>query len=130
MDGDWRRRGIKIFKEITMETKYKVYIEQEFMFDSFKIYMMRHLENNRAEYVTMLDGSPVINQSEEGELLADAYFIKMPRTVFESLLKGMINYLEMQGGAPTKQSLLGEVKRLDDEVKWFRETVGSLLFKS
>lgn len=112
--------------------EYSVYVEYKPWEGAVYVHMGRWLErDHNREYLTIKDGHILSNMINGGELTPDdGHFLRLPIDVYESLEKGIIQRVEQRGGAETQQSLRGQVKQMEDEIKWLRETLGALLYKS
>lgn len=103
--------------------EYKTFIEHKYVEGKVLIYMVRQ-QNNFRDFLTIRDGITIATRIEEGVAIPeDGYYLKLPIEVFDCLLSGMVEHQERKGGAPTQQSLRGEVKRFENEVAWLRSLI-------
>lgn len=108
-------------------TQYKAYIERQPWNYGVRIHIQRMSGEDRREYLTLKDGKVIATIIDACCLTPEgAHFLELPELVFEAIKERIMNDVEQQGGAPTQQSLRGEIKRLEDEVKWLREKYSAL----
>jgi hypothetical protein len=107
-------------------TEYKAYIERSWIMDSWRIYVTGRFSDRR-EYVTLKDGKVISTIIDECQMIPDGgHFLELPDSVFKAIKDRIMSDVEQQGGAPTQQSLRGEIKRLENEVNWLREKYSAL----
>lgn len=106
---------------------YMIHIEHDFLSNQVKIYAM---SRDRKAYLTMEGSNVIHNLINEYEMIPEnATSLKLPVSVFNSLMSGVTKYQEARGGLPTQQSLKGEIKRYENEVTWLRDALSSLMHK-
>lgn len=108
-------------------TQYKAYIEKQVWNYGVRIHVQRLIGDERREYLTLKDGKVIATLIDAHSYTPEgAYFLELPENVFDAIKERVISDMENQGGAPTQQSLRGEIKRLENEVNWLREKYSAL----
>src|SRR5687767_9828673 len=101
-------------------SEYRTYIRFKPQDHTVEIYISSSVSCEQRDVLSYKD-SQVISTRVDLNIESPGPFLSLPWEVFESLKEGVLDMVERQGGAPTQQSLRGELKRLEDEVKWLRD---------
>lgn len=109
---------------------YRFYFELKPWDGNMYIHVIQQGSENTKHYFTFEGGKVMAHTIGACESIPDgSNFLELPFDLFIALKDALVERAEQEGGAPTQQSLRGEVKRLEDENKWLRSIVEVLPYR-